>query len=59
MVALLISSYFQCLNQKIEVEKKLSTLTSQEVAPTGNDTLVKQLQQELQHYVSWLSFFFP
>jgi hypothetical protein len=40
------------LHQKIEVEKKLATFSSQEVSSTGSNVLVKQLQQELQHYVS-------
>jgi len=47
-------SYFQCLHQKTEAEKKLATFSSQEVSSTGSDVLVKQLQQELQHYVSLL-----
>ncbi|KAJ1400411.1 Spindle assembly checkpoint component Mad1 [Sesbania bispinosa] len=42
----------ECLHQKIEVEKKLSTLTSQEVDSTGSNVLVKHLQQELRHYES-------
>lgn len=42
----------ECLQQKIEVGKKLSTSTSQEVASTGSNVLVKNLQQELQHYES-------
>lgn len=47
-------SYFQCLHQKTEAEKKLATFSSQEVSSTWSDVLVKQLQQELQHYVSLL-----
>ncbi|XP_004499365.1 mitotic spindle checkpoint protein MAD1 isoform X2 [Cicer arietinum] len=42
----------ECLHQKIEVEKKLATLSSQEVPSTGSNVLVKQLQLELQHYES-------
>lgn len=56
MFALHHDSHFQCLHQKIEVEKNLATSTSQEVASTGSDVLVKHLQQELRHYVSLLSF---
>ena len=56
MIALHHDSYFQCLHQKIEVEKKLSTLMSQEVASTESNVLVKHLQQELRNYVSLLSF---
>ncbi|WJX84010.1 hypothetical protein P8452_66623 [Trifolium repens] len=40
----------ECLHQKTEVEKKLATFSSQEVSSTGSNVLVKQLQQELQHY---------
>lgn len=42
----------ECLHQKTEAEKKLATFSSQEVSSTGSDVLVKQLQQELQHYES-------
>ena len=56
MIALHHDSYFQCLHQKIEVEKKLSTLMFQEVASTESNVLVKHLQQELRNYVSLLSF---
>ncbi|KAL5182266.1 Dynamin-2B [Glycine soja] len=42
----------ECLHQKIEVEKKLSTLMSQEVASTESNVLVKHLQQELRNYES-------
>ncbi|WJX40344.1 coiled-coil domain-containing protein mad1 [Trifolium repens] len=42
----------ECLHQKTEVEKKLATFSSQEVSSTGSNVLVKQLQQELQHYES-------
>ncbi|WJX27728.1 hypothetical protein P8452_16515 [Trifolium repens] len=41
----------ECLHQKTEVEKKLATFSSQEVSSTGSNVLVKQLQQELQHYI--------
>lgn len=54
MFALHHDSYFQCLHQKTEAEKKVATFSSQEVSSTGSDVLVKQLQQELQHYVSLL-----
>ncbi|RZB68484.1 Mitotic spindle checkpoint protein MAD1 isoform C [Glycine soja] len=40
----------KCLHQKIEVEKKLSTLMFQEVASTESNVLVKHLQQELRNY---------
>ncbi|KAI5414351.1 mitotic spindle checkpoint protein MAD1 [Lathyrus oleraceus] len=42
----------ECLHQKIEVEKKLATFSSQEGSSTESNVLVKQLQQELQHYES-------
>jgi mitotic spindle assembly checkpoint protein MAD1 len=42
------------LHQKTEVEKKLATFSSQEASSTGSNVLVKQLQQELQHYVSFI-----
>ncbi|TKY53850.1 Mitotic spindle checkpoint protein MAD1 [Spatholobus suberectus] len=42
----------ECLHQKIEAEKKLSTLMFQEVASTESNVLVKHLQQELQNYES-------
>ncbi|KAL2339328.1 hypothetical protein Fmac_013774 [Flemingia macrophylla] len=42
----------ECLHQKTEVEKKLSTLTFQEGASTGSDALVKVLQEELRNYES-------
>ncbi|XP_006584135.1 mitotic spindle checkpoint protein MAD1-like isoform X3 [Glycine soja] len=42
----------ECLHQKIEVEKKLSTLMFQEVASTESNVLVKHLQQELRNYES-------
>ncbi|KAK2413006.1 coiled-coil domain-containing protein mad1 [Trifolium repens] len=42
----------ECLHQKTEVEKKLATFSSQEASSTGSNVLVKQLQQELQHYES-------
>ncbi|KAM7478702.1 hypothetical protein LguiA_026915 [Lonicera macranthoides] len=41
----------RCLNQKSEAEKKLSSLTSQEVPSTDN-VLVKHLQDELRSYES-------
>ncbi|RDY07536.1 Mitotic spindle checkpoint protein MAD1, partial [Mucuna pruriens] len=40
----------ESLQQKIEVEKKLSTLMFQEVASTESNVLVKHLQQELRNY---------
>ncbi|XP_027331998.1 mitotic spindle checkpoint protein MAD1 isoform X2 [Abrus precatorius] len=42
----------ECMHQKIEVEKNLSTLMSQEVSFTESDALVKNLQQELRNYES-------
>lgn len=48
--------YFQCLHQKSEAEKKLSSFTFQEVTSTENSNiLVRHLQEELRNYVS-LSF---
>ncbi|KAK7348490.1 hypothetical protein VNO80_23048 [Phaseolus coccineus] len=42
----------ECLHQKIELEKKVSTLMFQEVASTDSNALVKHLQQELRNYES-------
>ncbi|KAK7263774.1 hypothetical protein RJT34_31371 [Clitoria ternatea] len=42
----------ECLQQRIEVEKQLSTLMSQEVTSTESNVLVKHLQQELRNYES-------
>lgn len=42
----------ECLHQKIEVEKKLSTSIFQEGSSTESNDLVKHLQQELRNYES-------
>ncbi|XP_057976402.1 mitotic spindle checkpoint protein MAD1 [Malania oleifera] len=42
----------ECLHQKSEVEKKLSSFTSQEVPSTETSILVKHLQEELRNYES-------
>ncbi|WOG82537.1 hypothetical protein DCAR_0101702 [Daucus carota subsp. sativus] len=42
----------ECLHQKNEVEKKLSSLMSQESTSTDSSVLVKHLQEELKHYES-------
>ncbi|QCD79712.1 mitotic spindle assembly checkpoint protein MAD1 [Vigna unguiculata] len=42
----------ECLHQKIELEKKVSSLMFQEVASTESNVLVKHLQQELRNYES-------
>ncbi|CAK9168438.1 unnamed protein product [Ilex paraguariensis] len=42
----------ECLHQKSEIEKKLSSLTSQDVPSTETNILVKHLQEELRHYES-------
>ncbi|KAJ0080524.1 hypothetical protein Patl1_23498 [Pistacia atlantica] len=39
-----------CLQEKSEVEKKLSSFTFQEVTSTDNDILVKHLQEEIRNY---------
>lgn len=49
-------SCFQCLHQKIELERKVSSLMFEEVASTESNVLVKHLQQELRNYVSVLFF---
>lgn len=41
----------QCLLQKNELERKVSSCTFQEVSPTKSDILVKHLQEELHNYV--------
>ena len=46
---------FQCLNQKSEVEKKLSSFTFQEFSTTDSNILVKHLQEEIRNYVSCVS----
>ncbi|KAJ0013716.1 hypothetical protein Pint_20703 [Pistacia integerrima] len=40
----------ECLQEKSEVEKKLSSFTFQEVTSTDNDILVKHLQEEIRNY---------
>ncbi|KAI4296145.1 hypothetical protein L6164_036127 [Bauhinia variegata] len=42
----------ECLHQKSEVEKKLSTLTFQDVASTESNIFIKHLQEELRNYES-------
>ena len=43
----------QCLHQKSEVEKKLSSFTFQEDTSTESNILIKHLQEELRNYVSF------
>lgn len=45
----------QCLHEKTEVDKKLSSFISQAASPSDNSVLVKNLQEELKHYVSMTS----
>ncbi|KDP42511.1 hypothetical protein JCGZ_00308 [Jatropha curcas] len=40
----------ECLHQKSELEKKLSSFTIQESSSTDNNILVKHLQEELRNY---------
>lgn len=40
----------ECLNQKSEVEKKLSSSTFQEFSTTDSNILVKHLQEEIRNY---------
>lgn len=40
----------ECLNQKSEVEKKLSSFTFQEFSTTDSNILVKHLQEEIRNY---------
>lgn len=47
---------FQCLLQKSEAEKKLSTLTFQEANSSNNDPLIRHLQEELRNFVCWIPF---
>ncbi|XP_022721324.1 mitotic spindle checkpoint protein MAD1 [Durio zibethinus] len=42
----------ECLHQKSEVEKKLSSFTFQEVSSTESNILIKHLQEELRNYES-------
>ncbi|XVF26379.1 hypothetical protein REPUB_Repub14bG0010700 [Reevesia pubescens] len=42
----------ECLHQKSDVEKKLSSFTFQEVNSTESNILVKHLQEELRNYES-------
>ncbi|KAE8007886.1 hypothetical protein FH972_004445 [Carpinus fangiana] len=42
----------ECLHQKSEVEKKLSSVTFQEVSSSDSNILVKHLQEELRNYES-------
>ncbi|XP_062176281.1 mitotic spindle checkpoint protein MAD1 isoform X2 [Alnus glutinosa] len=42
----------ECLRQKSEVEKKLSSFTFQEVSSSDDNILVKHLQEELRNYES-------
>ncbi|XVF23150.1 hypothetical protein REPUB_Repub13aG0012800 [Reevesia pubescens] len=42
----------ECLHQKSEVEKKLSSFTFQEVTSSESDILIKHLQEELRNYES-------
>uniref|UniRef100_A0A1J3CZL1 Mitotic spindle checkpoint protein MAD1 n=1 Tax=Noccaea caerulescens TaxID=107243 RepID=A0A1J3CZL1_NOCCA len=40
----------ECLHEKTEVDKKLSSFISQAASPSDNSVLVKNLQEELKHY---------
>ncbi|KAK4270927.1 hypothetical protein QN277_019691 [Acacia crassicarpa] len=51
-LAHLKKQFDECLHQKSEVEKKLSTLTFQEANSSNNDSLTKHLQEELRNYES-------
>ncbi|OMO95515.1 Spindle assembly checkpoint component Mad1 [Corchorus capsularis] len=42
----------ECLHQKTELEKKLSSFTFQEVPSAESSTLIKHLQEELRNYES-------
>ncbi|KAG7976849.1 hypothetical protein I3843_05G001500 [Carya illinoinensis] len=42
----------ECMHQKSEVEKKLSSFTFQEASSTDSNILVKHLQEELRNYES-------
>ncbi|XP_021298345.1 mitotic spindle checkpoint protein MAD1 isoform X1 [Herrania umbratica] len=42
----------ECLHQKSELEKKLSSFTFQEVTSTEGNILIKHLQEELRNYES-------
>lgn len=46
----------QCLHQKSELEKKLSSLAIPGGASTESNILVKHLQDELRNYVSLSPF---
>ncbi|CAI0378433.1 unnamed protein product [Linum tenue] len=43
---------FQCLHQKSELEKKLTSLSFEDDSPKESDILVKHLQEELRNYES-------
>lgn len=42
----------QCLHEKTEVYKKLSSFTSEAASPSDNNVLFKTLQEELKRCVS-------
>jgi mitotic spindle assembly checkpoint protein MAD1 len=44
--------FTECLNQKNEAEKKLSSITFEEIPSTESNALVKHLQEELRSYES-------
>ncbi|GLT34113.1 hypothetical protein SLA2020_086540 [Shorea laevis] len=46
-----MKQFNECLLQKSEVEKKLSSFTLQDVMSTENNPLIKHLQEELRNYV--------
>lgn len=46
--------FSQCMQQKVEAEKKLSNFTFQEGCSSDNNILVKHLQEELRSYVSYV-----
>ncbi|GLT90697.1 hypothetical protein SLE2022_086180 [Rubroshorea leprosula] len=47
-----MKQFNECLLQKSEVEKKLSSFTLQDVTPMENNPLIKHLQEELRNYES-------
>ncbi|CAI0378432.1 unnamed protein product [Linum tenue] len=46
------SKFSQCLHQKSELEKKLTSLSFEDDSPKESDILVKHLQEELRNYES-------
>ncbi|CAL9242898.1 unnamed protein product [Arabidopsis halleri] len=42
----------ECLQEKTEVDKKLSSFTSEATSSSDNRVLVKHLQEELKRYIT-------